>query len=134
MMTSTDMADTGVDPRAVAITQAWMAHLGYTPEEITFGETVRDHSECDSTSEGWECEDEEGRSRHPLHDEMDVVAELVMFTLDRAGYRGAIEALQDGKQIAGWLGLKATGERSQRGAINYLKPAAEYLEAIEATK
>lgn len=49
------------------------------------------------------------------------------------GYRTAIDALQDGERIAKWLGLKATGERSQRGAISYLRPAAEYLEAVEVS-
>jgi hypothetical protein len=49
------------------------------------------------------------------------------------GYRKAIDALQDGERIAKWLGLKATGEENQRGAISYLRPAAAYLEAITLT-
>lgn len=57
--------------------------------------------------------------------------EFVLDDVEGRGYGRALAALQDGERIAKWLGLKATGERSQRGAISYLRPAVEYLEAIE---
>lgn len=73
-----------VESRARSITHAWMAHLGYTPEEITAAEADPDHSACDFTADGWFCLDEDERDRHPVHREMGEVAELVMFTLERS--------------------------------------------------
>lgn len=71
---------------AQAITRDWMAHLGYTADEVAFAETPRDHSFCVMTEDGEggsDCDEAGGEeARHPIHDEMDGAAALVMFVLD----------------------------------------------------
>ena len=70
--------------QARAIVHAWMLHLGYTEEQIAIGEALRDHSGCEFVDGvGWDCTDENEQPLHPIHDEMDQVAELVMFVLER---------------------------------------------------
>ena len=71
-----------IDEQAKAITHAWMAHLGYTPEQITTAECG--HSDqCEFTGEHWFCLDENLVSTHAGYDELITVSELVMFVLER---------------------------------------------------
>lgn len=71
------------------ITHGWMAHLGYTPEEIAAADGERDHTLCDLTSEGWFCLDEDEQTHHPLHEVADETAELVMFVLEHPALKEA---------------------------------------------
>jgi hypothetical protein len=77
------------------------------------------------TIEDWLGSDESDRSK------VRAAIGPILAAAEARGYRKAIERLRDGERIAKWLGLAATGEKSQRGAISYLRPAAEYLEAAE---
>lgn len=66
------------------ITTEWLRHCGWQATDIETAHAARDHSNCDLTPEGWFCLDEDEDSRHPLHDEVDDIAALVMFALERA--------------------------------------------------
>jgi hypothetical protein len=75
---------------AQALTEGWMAHLGYTPDQIALTRSPRPHNRtdpdagyhCDLTSEGSGCWDENGEPAHPIHDAADEIAEQVIWTLD----------------------------------------------------
>lgn len=83
LLAAADQVDPdGGEATVRAITHAWMAHLGYTPEQIAEGEADRDHSQCDFTADGWFCLDENERDRHPIHREMDTAAEMVLFVVE----------------------------------------------------
>lgn len=96
---STD--DPEITPAQV-ITRDYMAHLGYEPEQIAAAEAQEHAAECEFQGEWWLCHDEYDNSRHPVRDEMDGVAELVMFAVEHPtlaaaatrGYRKAIERLR----------------------------------------
>ncbi len=65
------------------ITVEWLKHCGWQDADIATALADRDHSDCDMTPEGWDCSDGDGNRLHPLHDEVDEVAALVMFVLER---------------------------------------------------
>ena len=127
------------EPTAQRITRAWMAHLGYEPEEIAEAEVDEPHAQCDWQGEFWMCHDEDGKSLHPAFDELDNTAALVMFTLKHAdqaaaearGHAKAVAQLRDGKAYDRWA-------NQHRPTGPFLMPderalAADYLEAQGAT-
>jgi hypothetical protein len=89
-----DLADS-----ARRITHAWMAHLGYEPGQIAAAETQEHADLCEFNGQFWECHDEDGGSHHPVRDEMDNAAAMVMFVLERLGPTPAsahsVDDLQD---------------------------------------
>jgi hypothetical protein len=67
------------------ITYAWMEHQGYTPGEIQEGEEQTCANSGCNYIDGLgyaEHEDEDGKSLHPISDELSHTAELVMFTIE----------------------------------------------------
>jgi hypothetical protein len=75
-----DLADS-----ARRITHAWMAHLGFEPDQIAAAEAQEHADVCEFKGQFWECHDEDGGSHHPVRDEMDNAAAMVMFVLERLG-------------------------------------------------
>lgn len=66
------------------IAHRWLAHLGYSPEQIAIGESATDHSECELVDNGWDCLDEGGHSRHYLNDAIHREIDTVLTILDFA--------------------------------------------------
>lgn len=127
-------ADREVTP-AQMIVRDWMKHLGYEPEQIAYGESERHHGLCDVENESWMCIDEDGDSRHPLHDEMDGIAALVMFVLehaatDAAGYRRAIDRLRDDERYRNWWSQLPADHPEARYWELSRTQLADYLEAV----
>ena len=65
------------------ITVEWLKYCGWQDADIELALAERDHGECDPTPEGWDCSDADGNRLHPLQDEVDDIAALVMFVLER---------------------------------------------------
>lgn len=65
------------------ITVEWLKHCGWQDADIATALADRDHSDCDMTPEGWDCSDGDGNRLHPLHDDVDETAALVMFVLEK---------------------------------------------------
>lgn len=71
--------------KSVAIEAQWeqlvekeLRHYGYTEEQIAATKEEREHTEhCELTEFGWQCEDEDGKPQHPLHDEAEEVAGII---------------------------------------------------------
>lgn len=61
-----------------------MRHMGYTDDEIVRAESQDQHKEsgCDFDGQNWTCEDENGKSLHPVADELDSVAQILEVGLD----------------------------------------------------
>jgi hypothetical protein len=100
-MSAPDITDPNADlaDSARRITHAWMAHLGYEPGQIAAAETQEHAGLCEFNGEFWECDDGNGVSHHPVRDEMDNAAAMVMFVLERLGPTPAtaepVDDLQD---------------------------------------
>ena len=62
-----------------------MAYYGYTTEQIEAAALQVDHyaSGCIWHGQGWDCENERGKSNHPDSDEYDATAEFVVWILER---------------------------------------------------
>jgi hypothetical protein len=78
-------ASTPITPRAALHTSAdlqvgvhaMLTHQGYTPDEITAAAASTHAPGCELTSNGWDCMDEDGQSRHPLSDEIYRLSDLL---------------------------------------------------------
>jgi len=68
-----------------AIARAWMAHQGYTQEQINAIANSHEAYGCDREGEQWNCFDEDGKSLHPDWDDLSVACEMANV---------AVEALQ----------------------------------------
>lgn len=85
---------------ARTLTHGWMAHLGYTAEEIALSDQPREHNRggqnvdlgycCEVTEHGWQCWDENGEPAHQVHDALDEVAEQVVFMLEQLADTGLL--------------------------------------------
>jgi hypothetical protein len=61
-----------------AIARAWMAHQGYTVEQIERAE-IQSHGDAGCGYDGygtWDCYHEDGTSRHPIWDALSEAAEM----------------------------------------------------------
>jgi hypothetical protein len=59
-------------------TTAVMRHYGYTDEQIIEAiSTTHEASGCEREGYEWNCEDDEGVSRHPVLDELQRTAEIL---------------------------------------------------------
>lgn len=68
------------------LTEMEMGHRGYDEREIEQATRVPCHTddcEFDWNSYGWECTDENGKSFHPVADELGEVAEFIGRVLQR---------------------------------------------------
>ena len=69
------------------IAKAWMAHQGYSPDDIEVAETdTHEARGCDWHGTSWYCFDEYGNSNHPAWDVLEEATEMA---------RVAIEALTE---------------------------------------
>jgi hypothetical protein len=102
-----------------------MRHFGYTDEQIALTETEPDHVLCDLTEHGWNCLDEDEEPYHPIHAEMDAVAEQVMFVLEHpaaakvAALSGEVERIESDA-------LAAAERRGYERAITTLRDDEAY--------
>lgn len=110
----TDHDPTTVDPAQV-LTEGWMAHLGYTEDQIALTRSPRPHNRgnpdldyrCELTAEGWQCWDGDGEPAHPIHNVADEIAEQVMWTLDALAAAGRL--LPEGGQTRDEWGARPKG-------------------------
>jgi hypothetical protein len=66
-----------------AIAYAWMRHQGHTDADIeTAEQQTHQNSECEFTGQGWDCVNEDGKSRHPLSDALDEACEMANVALE----------------------------------------------------
>jgi hypothetical protein len=85
------------------VAHKWLAHLGYSPEEIVEGEAPTDHSNCQMEDNFYNCFDgETDKSNHPLQDEIGKEISTVMEILDLSGIESYRLALQDALAIPAW--------------------------------
>jgi hypothetical protein len=68
-----------------AIARAWMAHQGYTDDEVNAVSNNHDSYGCEVEGMVWNCHDENGNSNHPVWDALCVACEMANV---------AVEALQ----------------------------------------
>jgi len=67
-------------------TYAVLRHEGYTDEQIADAErTTCETAGCERIDHGWDCTDEDGRSRHPVQDELVRVAETLRVGFEAVG-------------------------------------------------
>jgi hypothetical protein len=73
-----------------AIARAWMAHQGYTEEQVLAAEQqTHQNSGCDREGDGWNCTDENGASLHPASDALNEACEMAnvaVAALESIGY------------------------------------------------
>lgn len=81
------------------IAHQWLAHLGYSPEQIAIGESAIDHSNCESVDNGWDCIDEYGHSWHYLNDVVYREIDTVLTILEFAGLASYRLMVQDVSRV-----------------------------------
>lgn len=77
----------GMSVRLATATYAVMRHVGYTVEELTAAEAVTcEQSGCEMVpGVGYDHSDEDGESRHPVLDEINVTAEILRVGFEAIG-------------------------------------------------
>lgn len=84
-----------------AIAKAWMAHQGYTDEEIAEAEiATHESSGCERDGVDWICSDEYDNSNHPAWDVLEEATEMARVAVDALSETHAIIELP--KQVDGW--------------------------------
>lgn len=137
MTTTPDPAD--VETPAPTIVAEWMEHLGHNADEIMYVLVdPLDHRAhgCELTPEGWLCLDENGRSHHPIHDEADEVAALVMFVLEHPALAGRLlpaggERREEWRVVTGRQGLPYSGALATRAKAEHVAATAWHDARIE---
>lgn len=77
-----DASGDGADPLLRRLTDDWMRYLGYTDERIATADAHRCADTCELVDYGYDCLDEDGKSRHPDVDELWLTADIVRHVLD----------------------------------------------------
>jgi hypothetical protein len=79
----------GTLPEIEAIAHAWMAHQGYTEEQILLADRQTHHnSGCQRLDDGWDCINMFGNSHHPERDTLIEACDMA---------RVAVDALEDNR-------------------------------------
>lgn len=83
------------------IAKAWMAHQGYSPDDIEVAETdTHEARGCDWHGTSWYCFDEYGNSNHPAWDVLEEATEMARVAIEALSQSHAIIELP--KQVDGW--------------------------------
>ncbi|MBM4548712.1 hypothetical protein GS445_02985 [Rhodococcus hoagii] len=80
-----------------AIARAWMAHQGYTEDDISVAETDKhEASGCDwcPNHMSRDCTDEDGRPRHPYWDALEEACEMARIAVDALESIGSLNAYE----------------------------------------
>lgn len=78
---------------AEKVSHKWLLHIGFTEEDIKLGSLPINHSLCEWEGSNWVCENgDTGESNHALgtrvHEEIEIVLEMLEFTLDELSALG----------------------------------------------
>lgn len=84
-----------------AIAKAWMAHQGYTDEEIAEAEiATHESSGCERDGVDWICSDEYDKSNHPAWDALEEAVAMAQVAVEALAETHAIVELPN--QVDGW--------------------------------
>ena len=139
-----------------AIAKAWMAHQGYSLDDIEVAETdTHQKRGCDWHGTSWYCFDEYGNSNHPALDVLEEATEMARVAIEALGQSHAIvelpkphraeeDELEDGDDPRVWRGHVTNyfimdGQVSSDGAWIFTadgarKEAAALLAAANASE
>ena len=71
-----------------AVARAWMYHQGYSKDEVDIAEQAT-HQQygCEYQSQGYDCTDENGNSRHPIWDALYEASEMANVAIEALAER-----------------------------------------------
>lgn len=91
------------------IAKAWMAHQGYSPDDIEVAETdTHEARGCDWHGTSWYCFDEYGNSNHPAWDVLEEATEMARVAIEALGQSYAIVELPKPDGTGKWKSSRGT--------------------------